>query len=76
MSVSAAGFLVPCSRALSAPSPWCGPPLHNRRAIARLYYPTGGVVVSGLFLPLLQNLEIVIELGRGQSAAESRSSKK
>ena len=37
---------------------------------------TGGVVVSGLFLPLLQNLEIVIELGRGQSTAESRSSKK
>lgn len=32
------------------------------------------VVVSALFLLLLQNLEIVIELGKGQSAAESRSS--
>lgn len=31
------------------------------------------VVFSASFLLLLQNLEIVIELGKGQSAAESRS---
>lgn len=48
----------------NTPSPWCGPPLHNQVVV---------VVFSALFLLLLQNLEIVIELGKGQSAAESRS---